>query len=84
MAADPEVGYTADAVTNDNASGPSSQRNRKLSPKTRENEANKDLYENETITVGTKISKRTNRSTAAKTTLLGNSRNAASINDIVE
>src|SRR5438045_3214853 len=78
MAADPE------AIANNDASGPSSQRIRRPAPKVRENEANKDLNEEETINVGTKASKRTNRPSAAKITPPGDGGIAAPEGDVVE
>ena len=84
MAADPEVGQTADATANGDASGPPSRRIRRPAPKVRENEANKDLYEEETITVGTKTPKRTTQTAAAKTTSVGDGRDAAPGDDMVE
>jgi hypothetical protein len=82
MAADPEVGHAADAIANNDAPRSSSQRNRPLSKKARENKANKDLCE-DTITVGTENSKRITRSAAAKTTPPGDG-GSATPGDVVE
>jgi hypothetical protein len=82
MAADPEVGHAADTIANNDAPRPSSQRNRPLSKKARENEANKDLCE-DTSTVGTENSKRITRSTTAKTTPPGDG-GSATPGDVVE
>ncbi|RYP13221.1 hypothetical protein DL766_009878 [Monosporascus sp. MC13-8B] len=83
MAADPEVGHAADAIENDDASRLSSQRNRRPSTKIRENEANEDFHE-DTVTVGTKNSKRTTRSAIAKATPAGDGGNAGPGGDMVE
>jgi hypothetical protein len=82
MAADPEVGHAANAIANNDAPRSSSQRNRPLSKKARENEANKDLCE-DTTTAGTENSKRITRSAAAKTTPPGDG-GSATPGDVVE
>jgi hypothetical protein len=84
MAADPEVGHAADAIANGDASLPSSQRNRKPTSKARENEANKELYDDESITVGTKTARRNKGPTAAKTTPPGDGNNTTAGDGAVE
>lgn len=83
MAADPEVGHAADAIENNNASRPSSQRIRPPSTKARENEANKALHES--ITVGTRSSKKATRAaTAAAETTPDDAGNATPGENMVE
>ena len=83
MAGDPEVGHAADAVENNDASRPSSQRIRQPSTKTRENEANRALCES-TIIVGAKPTKRATRAGAARESPTGDAGNATTGEDVVE